>query len=119
MGLRVRDLSVSESGSVKTIAADGLLSFQKISVRLGGRNVLNDISFQASRGEIIAIAGVNGAGKSTLARMLCGLQKNGSGTVLWTGKPMRESGRAAVLRQLCLPDLRLQYARAGTSPVFI
>ena len=79
MGLRVRDLSVSESGGVKTIAADGLLSAQKISVRLGGRNVLNDISFQASRGEIIAIAGVNGAGKSTLARMLCGLQKNGSG----------------------------------------
>ena len=88
MGLRVRDLSVSESGGVKTIAADGLLSAQKISVRLGGRNVLNDISFQASRGEIIAIAGVNGAGKSTLARMLCGLQKNGSGTVLWAGKPM-------------------------------
>ena len=88
MGLRVRDLSVSESGSVKTIAADGLLSVQKISVRLGGRNVLNDISFQASRGEIIAIAGVNGAGKSTLARMLCGLQKNSAGTVLWAGKPM-------------------------------
>ena len=88
MGLRVRDLSVSESGGVKTIAADGLLSAQKISVRLGGRYVLNDISFQASRGEIIAIAGANGAGKSTLARMLCGLQKNGSGTVLWAGKPM-------------------------------
>lgn len=88
MGLRVRDLSVSESGSVKTIAADGLLSVQKISVRLGGRSVLNNLSFQASRGEIIAIAGVNGAGKSTLARMLCGLQKNSSGTVLWSGKPM-------------------------------
>ena len=88
MGLRVRDLSVSESGGVKTIAADGLLSVQKISVRLGGRNVLNNLSFQASRGEIIAIAGVNGAGKSTLARMLCGLQKNSAGTVLWAGKPM-------------------------------
>ena len=88
MGLRVRDLSVSESGGVQTIAADGLLSVQKISVRLGGRNVLNNLSFQASRGEIIAIAGVNGAGKSTLARMLCGLQKNSAGTVLWSGKPM-------------------------------
>ena len=88
MGLRVRDLSVFESGGVKTIAADGLLSVQKISVRLGGRSVLNNLSFQASRGEIIAIAGVNGAGKSTLARMLCGLQKNSSGTVLWAGKPM-------------------------------
>ena len=62
----------------------------RVRVRLGGRNVLNDLSFQASRGEIIAIAGVNGGGKSTLARMLCGLQKNGSGTVFWAGKPMSQ-----------------------------
>ena len=37
---------------------------------------------------LIVLEGLDGAGKSTLARMLCGLQKNSAGTVLWAGKPM-------------------------------
>lgn len=85
MGLRVRDLSVSESGGVKTIAADGLLSVQKISVRLGGRNVLNNLSFRqaAEKSSPLRVSTVPGNRpspkcsadcKRTAPALFCGLE---------------------------------------------
>ena len=88
MGLRVRDLSVSESGGVKTIAADGLLSAQKISVRLGGRNVLNDISFSGKPRRNHRHCGRQRRREIDPRQNALRIAKNGSGTVLWAGKPM-------------------------------
>ncbi|WP_137151653.1 heme ABC transporter ATP-binding protein [Devosia sp. FKR38] len=47
------------------IAIDGL------GVVLGGRRILNDISFAAAPGRLTAIIGPNGSGKSTLLKALC------------------------------------------------
>jgi len=44
-----------------------------LSVRLGARTVLSDVSLSARAGEVLAILGPNGAGKSTLLRALVGL----------------------------------------------
>ncbi len=44
--------------------------------------LLNNISFAAANGEIIAVVGPNGAGKSSLGRLLAGLLKEQSGHVL-------------------------------------
>lgn len=51
-----------------------------VRVRLGGRDVLNDISAQLTPGWT-AIVGPNGAGKSTLLRALAGLQTLDAGQV--------------------------------------
>ena len=59
-----------------------------MSVRLGGRYVLKNLSFNISAGEIVAVAGANGAGKTTLARTLCGLQKEAEGRILWNKQPL-------------------------------
>jgi energy-coupling factor transporter ATP-binding protein EcfA2 len=50
------------------------LTVQGLSVELGGREILRDLSFQAHGGEIIAVVGRNGVGKTTLLRTLAGLQ---------------------------------------------
>jgi len=46
-----------------------------------------DVSFAISKGEIHALLGENGAGKSTLVKMIYGLVKPDSGTMLLHGQP--------------------------------
>ncbi|MDY0019548.1 MAG: ABC transporter ATP-binding protein [Anaerolineae bacterium] len=50
------------------------LTVAGLSVQLGRRRVLHDVSFDAVGGEIIAVVGRNGVGKTTLLRALAGLQ---------------------------------------------
>ncbi len=52
------------------------LEVRDISVHLGGRPVLDRISFTATSGEVVAIVGRNGSGKTTLVRSLAGLQRH-------------------------------------------
>jgi len=49
------------------------LRVEALSVRLGARTVVDDVSFAAQFGELLAIVGPNGAGKSSVLRALCGL----------------------------------------------
>ena len=50
--------------------------------------VLDDISFDLRKGEIVALLGKSGAGKSTLLRCIAGLIMPTSGQVLYRGKPV-------------------------------
>jgi energy-coupling factor transporter ATP-binding protein EcfA2 len=58
------------------------LKVSGLTVRLGGRYILRDLSFSVEGGQVIAVVGRNGVGKTTLLRALAGLQKHtGSVTV--------------------------------------
>lgn len=49
-----------------------MLTVDGINLKKGGRQIINDVSFQVADGEIFGILGANGAGKSSLAFTLMG-----------------------------------------------
>ena len=59
-----------------------MIYVQNIVKRLGGRAVLDDVSYHFPQGEHIALVGDNGAGKSTLLNILCGLDDADEGTLI-------------------------------------
>lgn len=65
---------------------DFALDVTELGITLGGSPILRDLSFSATGGSVVAIAGRNGVGKTTLLRALAGLQKY-SGTIAAGGAP--------------------------------
>jgi iron complex transport system ATP-binding protein len=83
------------------------LSASDIGVRLGGREILRDIAFTISPGELIAVAGPNGAGKSTLLRVLAGLTPPDAGSVRLGDMDVRTMDRRSLGRAIAyLPQDR-------------
>ncbi|MBB6732134.1 metal ABC transporter ATP-binding protein [Cohnella zeiphila] len=70
------------------------LEVQAVSVHLGGKTVLSDISFEVKPGEFLGILGPNGAGKTTLFRVLLQLIKPQQGQVRMNGG--RTLGKAVI-----------------------
>jgi ribose transport system ATP-binding protein len=53
---------------------------------LGVRNLLDDVSFDLKKGEILGFAGLVGAGRTELAETIMGLRKRSSGKILVRGR---------------------------------
>ncbi|GAB4282943.1 MAG: ABC-F family ATP-binding cassette domain-containing protein [Marinilabiliales bacterium] len=58
-----------------------MISVENISVKFGGFNLFENVSFMISPKDRIGLVGKNGAGKSTLLKIILGLQKTDSGSV--------------------------------------
>ena len=101
MGLRAPDLSevrpdcVLDAAAVQNGTAHERLELDVKNVSLYRKKklVLQNLSFSARAGEIIAITGANGAGKTTFVRALCGLHKETAGSFLWNGKALKPKER--------------------------
>lgn len=63
------------------------LEVRGVSVSLGGKPVLEDLSFGLMGGQSLAIVGRNGTGKTTLLRSLAGLQKHDGNVTINREKP--------------------------------
>ncbi|NOD85608.1 ATP-binding cassette domain-containing protein [Ruegeria sp. HKCCD6119] len=89
-----------------------LLSLQGLTKAYPGVVANDQVSFDIGEGEVHALLGENGAGKSTLVKMIYGLVKPDSGTMLLRGQPFappepraaRADGIAMVFQHFSLFD---------------
>ncbi len=84
------------SGSMQM--SDPILKVDHLSMKFGGLVAVNDLSFEARRGEITALIGPNGAGKTTVFNCITGFYKPTEG--MMTLK--RKNGETYLLERM--PD---------------
>lgn len=62
------------------------LAVERLSFRVGGFDILTDITLEAQPGEMIGVIGPNGAGKTTLFNLISGIYPATAGRVLLGGR---------------------------------
>jgi len=65
-----------------------VLTASEVTVRRGGRAIVDDVSASLEAGMFVALIGANGAGKSTLLSCLAGLLRPDGGEVALDGRPV-------------------------------
>lgn len=63
-----------------------MLELRNVRVAYGDVQVLRDVNFTVSPGELVALVGANSAGKTTTIRTISGLLRSLSGTITYEGK---------------------------------
>lgn len=69
------------SGEVRLADRDSALLVDKLQKSYGGRKVVDGVSFEVARGEVVGLLGRNGAGKTTSFDMVLGLVKPEKGRI--------------------------------------
>lgn len=67
-----------------------MLTANKLYCERDERVLFQDLDFSVAEGEVWQILGSNGSGKTTLLRVLCGLNDEFSGEILWRGADQRK-----------------------------
>jgi subfamily B ATP-binding cassette protein MsbA len=87
-----------DRGTRTTTSFDRSLAFENVSFEYdAGTSVLEDITFTAHKGDVVALVGASGAGKSTLADLIPRFYEPTSGRILLDGIDTRD---------IVLPSLR-------------
>jgi tungstate transport system ATP-binding protein len=85
-----------------------IVSLQRVSFRVNGKTLLEDVSLDVQVGERVVILGANGAGKSTLLKLCASILEPSAGEI--SSAPLREQAfifqRPAILRRSVLDNVR-------------
>jgi ATP-binding cassette, subfamily B, bacterial len=85
-----------------TTPIEGHITAAHVTVTLGGREVLKDVSIEMKAGTKTAIIGPTAAGKTQILYVLAGLLDPASGAVAYDGVPLPEYDKSALHRQVAL-----------------
>jgi NitT/TauT family transport system ATP-binding protein len=64
------------------------IAFDRVTLALGGKTIVENISLDVVPGEFLCIVGASGCGKTTALRLAAGLYQPTDGTVMFDGEPM-------------------------------
>lgn len=88
LGIRAADLQRIQTEIPQQEDRQESLLVQDLSFSYGKQPVFENISFKLHAGDTAAVIGRNGIGKTTLSNVLCGIQKERSGRLLFDGKAL-------------------------------
>ncbi|NLC17986.1 MAG: ATP-binding cassette domain-containing protein, partial [Clostridiales bacterium] len=83
------------------------LNVENVSVSFGQSKIIEDVSIQLSKGEIVSLLGVSGAGKTTLFNVVSGLLYPDSGRVYLDDEDI--TGQAGRVSYMLQKDLLLPF----------
>lgn len=75
-----------------------LLTLDKVDTFYGKSHILNNVSFDVHRNEVIALLGRNGAGKSTLLKTIIGIAPPRTGNIMLAGENIARLPSAHIAR---------------------
>jgi len=75
------------------VAVTPAIELENVSVTLGRRRVLENVSLRIMPGELVALLGPSGSGKTSLLRVVLGFQAPETGAVRIDGSPVSADGR--------------------------
>ncbi|WP_414451112.1 ABC transporter ATP-binding protein [Burkholderia sp. 22PA0099] len=75
-------------------ASQPALALDRVTLELGGRTILRDVSLTLDAGEFVGVLGPNGAGKTTLMRAVLGLVPAAQGAISVAGAPVARGNPA-------------------------
>jgi len=85
------------------------ITLDRVTLTIGGRTILSDVSLDIGEGEFIGVLGPNGAGKTTLMKAILGLTPLERGTIRVLGRPATRGNPAIGY----LPQIQAVGAGAG------
>jgi len=101
-------MTIKQSDLSTPLAPPPGIRVKDLTLRFGATTVFENLNFEIAGGEFIALLGSSGVGKSSLLKIIAGLAKASSGSVIGSdGKPVE--GRIAYMGQqdLLLPWLNV------------
>jgi ABC-2 type transport system ATP-binding protein len=75
-----------------------ILQLRNVTKRIGGKTIIDRLSFDVPKGEVFGFLGPNGAGKTTTIRMMVGLMKITEGEIFIDGQSITSSFEDAIVK---------------------
>lgn len=92
-----------------------VLEIRDLKYEKNGKHILNGISLNVKRGEVVGIAGVSGNGQTELIECITGLSHPTSGSIVLNGKEIKECSVREIRETGCthIPEDRFLYGCAS------
>ena len=71
-----------------------IIEFKDVTKSFGGRTILERINLQIYEDEVTTVIGKSGAGKSLILKLIVGLLRPDSGSVIFQGKPLEHMNKS-------------------------